>query len=435
MSHLSLLRGSQEISAQGRLIIGGCDSWELAQKFGTPLYLVDEDLLRANCRAYLSALAKHYPHQAFVAYAAKAFLVKALCPLLESEGLYLDVASAGELYTALQARFPANKILLHGNFKTEKELSMALEYKLHRVVVDNLDELQELQALAKKRDQKAEILLRITPGIEAHTHDYIKTGHLDTKFGIPIIEGRAFEATMKALEMSHIKLRGFHFHLGSQIFDLEPFAVAAEQAFEFLNSLRPRTTKTFPELDMGGGLGIRYVNDQNPPNIEEYIRVLCRALVKASERHNYPLPSLILEPGRSIIGETGVTLYSIGSVKEIPGLRNFVAVDGGISDNPRPALYGAMYHVMVANKGNEPPNYLATIAGKHCESDILFKDVKIAKPTKGDLLAVFSTGAYHHSMASNYNRYPRPAVVLTRQGKAKLIYQRESLEELLRNDV
>jgi diaminopimelate decarboxylase len=422
------------VNERGHLEIGGCDCVELAKEFGTPLYVFDELLIRENCRRYKKAFAQNYPAEAKVCYAGKAFLTLAMCRLVDEEGLWLDVASGGELFTALQAKFPPERIYMHGNFKTEDELKAAVRNKVGRVVVDCIEELERLNSIAASQNTVAEILLRLTPGVEAHTHEYIRTGQIDTKFGFHIENGIAFEGVKKALSLKNLKLRGFHSHIGSQIFETEPYRIAVEQMFSFAAMVRSETGFVMQELNLGGGLGIRYVPEDDPPSIESFVAAICDAVKETASRFGFELPSLAVEPGRSIVGEAGTTLYTIGVVKEIPKVRTYVSVDGGMSDNPRPALYGARYFAVVANKADRTPNKVVTVAGKHCESDILIRDIALADPEPGNILAVFTTGAYHYSMASNYNRFPRPAVVFVKDGKAKLVVRRETYDDLLRCD-
>ena len=422
------------VNERGHLEIGGCDCVELAKEFGTPLYVFDELLIRENCRRYKKAFAQNYPAEAKVCYAGKAFLTLAMCRLVDEEGLWLDVASGGELFTALQAKFPPERIYMHGNFKTEDELKAAVRNKVGRVVVDCIEELERLNSIAASQNTVAEILLRLTPGVEAHTHEYIRTGQIDTKFGFHIENGIAFEGVKKALSLKNLKLRGFHCHIGSQIFETEPYRIAVEQMFSFAAMVRSETGFVMQELNLGGGLGVRYVPEDDPPSIESFVAAICDAVKETASRFGFELPSLAVEPGRSIVGEAGTTLYTIGVVKEIPKVRTYVSVDGGMSDNPRPALYGARYFAVVANKADRTPNKVVTVAGKHCESDILIRDIALADPEPGDILAVFTTGAYHYSMASNYNRFPRPAVVFVKDGKAKLVVRRETYDDLLRCD-
>lgn len=434
MSVDSMLRGTMRINGQGHLEIGGCDCMDLAKRFGTPLYIVDEAFVRENCRRYKNAFAINYPAEFKVCYAGKAFLTLAMCQLIDEEGLCLDVASGGELFTALQAKFPPERIYMHGNFKTDEELKTAVKHKVGRIVVDCIEELERLNSIAADLNEIADILLRLTPGVEAHTHEYIRTGQIDTKFGFHIEEGIAFDAVEKALSLKHLRLHGFHFHIGSQIFEVEPYRIALEQVFSFAKEVRSQTGFVMRELNLGGGLGVRYVPEDDPPSIEDFVAAICEAVKENVARFDFNLPTLVVEPGRSIVGEAGTTLYTIGVVKEIPKVRTYVSVDGGMSDNPRPSLYGARYFAVIANKANQPASKVVTVTGKHCESDVLIKDIALAEPQPGDILAVFTTGAYHYSMASNYNRFPRPAVVFVKDGEAKLVVRRETYDDLLRCD-
>ncbi|MDW8029708.1 MAG: diaminopimelate decarboxylase [Armatimonadota bacterium] len=429
-----MMRGTMRINENGHLEIGGCDCVELAKKFGTPLYVMDETLIRENCRRYKKAFAQNYPAETRICYAGKAFLNLAMCRLIEEEGLYLDVASGGELFTALQAKFPPERIYMHGNFKSEEELTLAVRHKIGRVVVDCMEELERLNSIAERKGVIAEILLRLTPGVEAHTHEYIRTGQIDTKFGFHIENGIAFEAVRKALSLKHLKLHGFHCHIGSQIFEIEPYRIAIEQMFSFAEIVRSETGFSMHELNLGGGLGVRYTPEDDPPSIEIFVSEICQAVKEFADKYKFDFPILAVEPGRSIVGEAGTTLYTVGVVKEIPNVRTYVSVDGGMSDNPRPALYGAKYFAVVANKASQPANKVVTVAGKHCESDILIKDIALSDLQPGDILAVFTTGAYHYSMASNYNRFPKPAVIFVEEGKAKLAVRRETYDDLLRCD-
>ncbi|MGQ9463089.1 MAG: diaminopimelate decarboxylase [Candidatus Fervidibacter sp.] len=434
MSVDSMLRGTMRINEQGHLEIGGCDCMDLAKRFGTPLYIMDEAFIRENCRRYKNAFAINYLAESKVCYAGKAFLTLAMCRLIDEEGLCLDVASGGEFFTALQAKFPPERIYMHGNFKTDEELKIAVKHKVGRIVVDCVEELERLNSIAADLNEIADILLRLTPGVEAHTHEYIRTGQIDTKFGFHIEEGVAFDAVEKALSLKHLRLHGFHFHIGSQIFEVEPYRIALEQVFSFAEEVRTQTGFVMRELNLGGGLGVRYVPEDDPPSIEDFVAAICEAVKENVARFGFDLPTLVVEPGRSIVGEAGTTLYTIGVVKEIPKVRTYVSVDGGMSDNPRPSLYGARYFAVIANKANRPASKVVTVTGKHCESDVLIKDITLAEPQLGDILAVFTTGAYHYSMASNYNRFPRPAVVFVKDGEAKLVVRRETYDDLLRCD-
>jgi diaminopimelate decarboxylase len=417
------------------LEIGGVDATALAEKFGTPLYVFDEALIRRRCREYIEAFrASGMKFQ--VAYASKAFCVRAMCRIVEEEGLSLDVVSDGELYTALQAGFPPQRIHFHGNNKTPQEIEMALEAGIGCFVVDNFDELHLLNALAGERGVKARVLFRVTPGVEAHTHDYISTGQEDSKFGFDLQNGSALRALQEAKELPHLELLGLHSHIGSQIFEVEGFRMAAERVAIFSAHVRDELGLTFPVINLGGGFGIRYVDEHTPLPAGDYIRAITDAVKMQFNAHRYPLPEIWIEPGRSIVGDAGTTLYTVGTMKDIPGVRKYVAVDGGMTDNPRPALYEAKYEAMLANRAREACEETVSIAGKCCESgDMLIWDLQLPQVQVGDLLAVSCTGAYNYSMASNYNRIRRPAVVFVHDGAADLVVKRESYDNLVENDV
>ncbi|MBO8141565.1 MAG: diaminopimelate decarboxylase [Firmicutes bacterium] len=437
-------RGSEELSEvpfrdvdvneQGHMIIGGCDAVELARTYGTPLYVLDEDRVRQACRAYRDAFSRYYP-RGLAVYAGKALLTTGVCRIVAQEGMGLDVVSGGELYTALAAGFPPDRIYFHGNNKSVDELRLALSEGVGRIVVDNLGELELLEALAREQGRTADILLRITPGVEAHTHTYIRTGQLDSKFGIPIAGGQGLAAARRAAESARLRLVGYHCHIGSQIFDLSSYEAAIVLMMEFLAEAQRATGVAAKELDLGGGLGIRYTAEDRPPTPEELVRRIADVVRQEAARHGIAAPALALEPGRSIVGEAGVTLYTIGFVKRIPGVRTYAAVDGGMADNPRVALYQARYEAVVANKANQPRLETVTIAGKSCESgDVLIRDLEVPPLESGDVLAVLSTGAYNYSMASNYNRFPRPAMVLVSRGRHDLLVARETYADLIRHD-
>lgn len=428
-----MLVGTQRVNEAGHLEVGGCDCVELARTFGTPLYVIDEELFRDRCRTYVRAFSEQLG-AVEICYAGKALLTTAICRIVEQEGLGLDVASAGELYTALKAGFPPERIKLHGNFKSDEEIVMALEAGVGRVVVDSVSEIQRLDTLARELGKTADVLIRLTPGIRTHTHDHVATGHLDSKFGIPLASEVAHEAVAMAISSDNIALHGFHCHIGSQLFELDSFARAAQLMVEFMAGARERHRVAVPELDLGGGLGIAYTDEDAPPSIEELAETISAALVRAIAEHEVPVPKLILEPGRSIVGPAGLTLYTVGPVKHIPGVRTYVAVDGGLSDNPRPGFYDAKYDAVVANKAAQPRSMAVRVAGRHCEADTLIPEIALQPVEEGDIIAVFCTGAYNYSMASNYNRFPRPAMVLVRDGQAEVIVDRESLDDLVRQD-
>ncbi|MTI96578.1 MAG: diaminopimelate decarboxylase [Firmicutes bacterium] len=419
---------------KGHLVIGGCDTVELAAQFGTPLYVLDENAIRENCRRYKQSLAQNYP-DTMPAFAGKSFLTKAMCSLLAQEGMALDTVSGGEIYTALQAGFPAEKIIFHGNNKSEAEINLALDSGVGRLVVDSTAELHLLSQLATARDKAAAIYLRVNPAVTPDTHSYIQTGQVDSKFGFAI-DDQIDEAVKLALSLPGLSLMGLHCHIGSQILDLTPFRKMAEAMVDLLNRVRQDAGVLLGELDLGGGLGIRYLPTDQPPAIEDYAQVITSALKESAAKYNLPLPKLLVEPGRSIVGPAGITLFTVGSEKEVTGVRKYVAVDGGMTTDLRPALYDARYHAFVANRVNEPATEKVTIAGKACESgDILIKDIELPKLHRGDILALLATGAYHYSMASNYNRFGRPAVVFVRDGDANLIVNRETYADLCSNDL
>ena len=422
-----------KVNEHGHLVVGGCDTVELAHKYGTPLYVYDEQRIRARCREYIAEFGDRYP-QVEIAYASKAALTMGLARVMDQEGMALDVASAGELYTALQADFPAERIKMHGNYKSNVEYRMALEVGVGRIVVDSLIELRQLECWAQKMGTVADVLIRVRPGIDTHTHQLIQTGQVDSKFGLGIYGGEAREAIELAMAAESINLRGLHCHIGSQLLETDGFERAIDLMVEFLARMNDELGLECEDLDLVGGLGIRYTEKDEPPTVGELAETICPRLLAALDEHGLDAPRLILEPGRSIVGEAGVTLYTIGVIKEIPDLRTYVSVDGGLSDNPRPALYDAVYEAVVANRANETPEQWVRVAGKHCETDTLIDDTCLAACEPGDLLAVFSTGAYNYAMASNYNRFTRPAVVLCCDGQDDLLVERESLADLISQD-
>lgn len=421
------------VNERGHLVVGGCDVVDLAHKYGTPLYLYDETRIRSRCREYIGEFSARYP-KVEIAYAGKAALTTGLCRLMDQEGMALDVASAGELYTALQARFPTQRIKMHGNYKSNLEYRMAIENHVGRVVVDSLLELRQLDVWARKLGRVVDILLRVRPGVDVHTHELIRTGGVDSKFGVGIYGGEARRAVELAGKLEGLRLRGLHCHIGSQLLEIEGFERAIDQMVGFVAHMRDELGFVCEDLDLGGGLGIRYTHLDDPPTVAELAETICTRLRERLAAARLPEPRLILEPGRSIVGEAGVTVYTVGVVKEIPDLRTYVAVDGGLSDNPRPALYDAVYEAVIANRANEAPTQWVRVAGKHCETDTLIDDIEIAPPQPGDLLAVFSTGAYNYSMASNYNRFTRPAVVLCCDGRDEVLVERETLADLVAHD-
>jgi len=424
--------GTQRLNDLAHLEIGGCDAVALAERFGTPLYVLDEALIRQRCRDYLREFGAHWP-KVLIVFASKALMATALCRLAEQEGLGVDVSTMGELYTALKADFPAERLVVHGNNKSDEEIEAALRCGAGRLVIDSLAEIERVQECGARLGRTAPVLLRMTPGVDAHTNDKVRTGHFDTKFGIP--PSQAVEAVQRARAATAIRLRGYHCHIGSQLFLLDHFRVAVEAMTEIAAEVRDATNYAPEELNLGGGLGVRYRWSDQPPTIADLAEVVCSGLAAGCRRHGLPEPVLALEPGRSIVGDAGLTLYRVGVVKAIPGVRTYLAVDGGMSDNPRPALYGAKYEVIIANKALQEATWTVTVAGKHCESDTLVEDVEVPPVEPGDILAMPSTGAYTYSMASNYNRLPKAAVVLVADGTADLIVRRQTLDEVIAQDI
>lgn len=429
------LHGTSKINDKGHLEIGKCDTTDLAREFGTPLYIMDEALIRQRCREYMNAF-RESGLSFQVAYASKAFCVKAMCRIVEEEGLSLDVVSDGELYTALEAGFPPERIHFHGNNKTPDELEMALDANIGCFVVDNFVELRMLNAIAAQKGKNVNILLRLTPGVEAHTHEFISTGQIDSKFGFDLESGAAFEAVKEAASLSQVHVLGVHSHIGSQIFEVEGFRLAVEKVSEFAADVKNRLNFDFEVLNLGGGFGIRYTKEDTPLPVSAYVQAITGTVKEQFAARSMPIPQIWVEPGRSIVGEAGTTLYTIGTQKEIPGVRKYVAVDGGMTDNIRPALYDSVYEAIVANRANEEPEEAVSIAGKACESgDMLIWDIELPKVKSGDLLAVSCTGAYNYAMASNYNRIRRPAVVFVQDGQADLVVKRESHEDIVSQDI
>jgi diaminopimelate decarboxylase len=409
------------VTDAGHLEIAGCDLVELAAEFGTPAYVYAEDDIRARARAYLEAFRERT--EAFeVLFAGKAAPITAIYRLVAGEGLSIDVASGGELRMALGAGFEPERIYLHGNNKSEAELRLAEEAGIGHVIVDSFDEIRRLDALL---EHPQEVLIRVTPGIKADTHTYVQTGQLDSKFGFGLEDGLAARAIDEVRRSRHLRLVGLHAHIGSQIFELEPYV----RAIEALASIAGEDCRI---LNVGGGLGIAYTAEDEPPSIPAYVDVKVRGVQRVFD----PVPRILVEPGRSLVGNAGVTVYEVGTVKEIPGVRTYIAVDGGMSDNMRPMLYGARYEALIANRAADAPDTPATVAGMHCESgDILVRDALLATPRAGDLLVTPATGAYGYAMASNYNGVPRPPVILCRAGDARVVVRRESWEDLMARDV
>jgi len=432
---LALFPLAAEVNNQGHLVIGGCDVVDLANEFGTPLYLFDERTLRHKCRDFKGEFCKYYP-DTLVIYASKAFLNRALALIFKEEGLGLDVVSGGELSIAHSVDFPLDKVYFHGNNKTPEELSLALDLGVGRIVVDNFYELELLDGLARERGIRQDILLRITPGVDPHTHQYTTTGMIESKFGFPLATGQAEEAVNQALSASNLNLLGFHFHLGSPVSEIQPYELAMELVLRFAHEMGRKFGFNLSEFDIGGGFAVPYTLDSEVPTIADYARALTGKLDSIISGLGLSRPRLIIEPGRAIVGQAGVALYKVGAIKEIPGIKKYVCVDGGISDNIRPALYGAKYEALVANKALEAEREVVTIAGKLCESgDILVRDVSLASVHPGDIIAIPVCGAYSIPMSSNYNAMPRPAIIMAKEGRGRLIRRRETYQDLMSLDM
>lgn len=425
-----------DINNEGHLTIGGVDTVEIAKEYGTPVIVYDENSIRNNCRAFVGSIDKYYNGNGRVLYANKAFSCLEMCRICNDEKMGLDVVSGGEIYTALKAGFPAEKLYFHGNNKSYQELEYALTNGVGRIVVDNPEELGNISEIAKKLGVTANIYMRIKPGIDAHTHDFIKTGQIDCKFGFALETGEAMENVKLAINTENVNLAGLHCHIGSQIFDVDPFVLAAEVMMNFIIDIKNETGVVISELDLGGGFGIMYTENDKPVAFENYMKPVSEKVKEIAAQNGIPVPFILIEPGRSIAGAEAVTLYTVGNVKKIPDIRTYVAIDGGMTDNPRYILYQAEYTALCANKADKPRDTEVTIAGKCCESgDLIQENTMIQAVEKGDILAVLTTGAYNYSMASNYNRVPRPEVLMVRNGEVRTIIRRETYEDIIKNDV
>jgi len=424
------------INSENHLVIGQHDTVELAKKFGTPLYVLDEDLMRDNCRAYKNAIDTYYDGHGLVLFASKALCTMYTGRLVAEEGLGADVVSGGELYTLYKAGFPMEKVFFHGNNKTPDEIELALNCGVGHIVVDNKYELELLNRIANEKNVNQRILFRIKPGIDAHTHDFVKTGQIDSKFGVALENGEAYEIHKLALSMSNIQIDGVHCHIGSQIFDVEPFCEAAKVMIGFIADLYDKLGIKVKILNLGGGFGIKYTATDDPIAPSEYIHKVTNVVKELAQEKGIDLPFLVFEPGRSIVASAGITLYTVGCVKEIENVRTYVSIDGGMCDNPRYILYGSKYTAVLANNASAEPVAPITIAGKCCESgDLIQEHVMMPQIHVGDTLAVLATGAYNYSMSSNYNRIPRPPIVAVSGNEAKIIVKRETYDDLIKNDV
>ena len=424
------------VNELGHLTFAGCDTCDLASEYGTALMVMDENAIRQRCRTYIRAMQAYLPAGSRPLYASKALSIKRIYEIMKEEGMGVDVVSSGELYTAARAGFPMENAFFHGNSKTDRDISMAMDEGLGWFVCDNADELDAIDREAGRRGIRQKLLLRLTPGIDPHTHEKISTGKVDSKFGAAIETGQAEELILRALGKEHIDLQGYHCHIGSQIFDHAPFCDAAVMMLEFAARIRDRHGFCAPIVNLGGGMGVPYVSADPAIDYEKNLRSIGKLIGETCARLDLTPPAILMEPGRSIVADAGITLYSVTSIKQIPGFKNYVAVDGGMTDNPRYTLYQAAYTVLPANRMNDPRDFVCTVAGCCCESgDLLQEDVMLPFPGRGDLLAVLTTGAYNYSMASNYNRVPRPPVVMIGEKGPYVAVRRETWEDLLNKDL
>lgn len=424
------------INESGHLTIGGMDAVTLAEEFGAPLYVLDEDRVRANCRTYVQALAQHMPAGSYPLFAGKALCFKGLYPVLEEEGMGADVVSPGEIYTALAGGFPAERLYFHGNNKTDEDILYAMENGVGHFIVDNHHELERVNRCAGEKGIRQKVLLRVTPGIDPHTLQAINTGRIDCQFGVPIETGQAARFVQAAVGMENLDVLGFHSHIGSQIFEAEPFCDAVDILLAFADEMRQALGFTVRVLNLGGGFGVRYQETDPVVDIPGNIKALSEHLKAGCAARNYPVPQVLLEPGRSIVADAGVTLYRVGGVKTIEGYRSYITVNGGMTDNPRYALYQAPYTVLPADRMNDERNFVCTLAGRCCESgDLIQENIRMPEARRDDLIAVLTTGAYNFTMSSNYNRLCRPALVMVREGKARLAVRRQTFEDLVACDL
>ena len=430
------LIGTMKVNEQNHLEIGGCDVVNLQKTYGTPLIVVDETHVSSICKDYYKNFTEKTNGKAIVLYASKAFMTPSLCKIINKEKLGLDVVSGGELFMALKAGFPAEKIFFHGNNKSLEELNMALDSGVGRIVIDNDDELEKLNRVAGDKGVKANVLLRITPGIDAATHAFIRTGSVDSKFGLTLPNGDALKGVEKAFSLENIKFKGLHCHIGSQIFEMQSFKDAVGVMVDFIEEIKKTLNIVVEDLDMGGGFGIYYTEEDTPSTIALYSENILNTLESLIEEKGLLMPNVFIEPGRSIIGPAGSNLYTVGSIKNIPGVRKYVSIDGSMADNIRPALYDAKYEVALGNRIDKIATDVVTVTGKCCESgDILARDIPLPVVKAGDLLVMSSTGAYGYSMASNYNVLGKPAVVFVKDGESQLVIKRESYEDMMKNHI
>ncbi len=423
------------VNGEGHLTVGGMDTVALAEQYGTPLYVMNEEVIRAMLREFKRSIEDHYENGGMVAFASKACAFKHMFRIVAEEGCGVDVSSGGELYTALKAGFPAERIVMHGSCKTEDEIALALKHGVGRIVINDGCELRRVVRVATRLQKQAHVYLRVTPGIDAHTHSAVMTGQIDSKFGFTLENGEAMQAVKEAIAEPLLSLEGLHCHVASQVFDEQPFRDAARVMLTFLRDIRTETGVTLKELDVGGGFGVPYTAADDAKPCTEYMKWTADAVHDYAASLDFPLPRILIEPGRAVVAHAGVTLYTVGSIKEIPNVRKYVCVNGGMCDNPRYALYQADYTVCIAERAGEEPSERVTVAGRCCESGDLIQENTLLQPcAEGDTLAVLCTGAYNYSMSSNYNRYPKPPVVMVREGETFVAVRGETYDDVLRND-
>lgn len=431
-----LIHDYMKINSLGHLEIDGCDTAELAAQYGTPLYVMSEDRIRCNMQRYKNSIDKFYGGKGLCLYASKAFSTAYIYRVALEEGLGVDVVSGGELYTALVAGFDPSKIVFHGNNKSYSEIKMAIDEGVGRIIIDSYEEIDMIDAISREAGKVTKVMIRVKPGIDAHTHEFISTGHIDCKFGFAIENGEATEFIKHVMTFDTVEITGLHCHLGSQMFLYEPFKLGGEVMMNYYAELKNTLGLSLTELNLGGGFGIKYVDGDTPVDYEGFIESVSEVIKDICMRNNMEVPFIYMEPGRSIVGDAGITLYTAGAIKDIRNVRKYVSVDGGLGDNPRYIMYGAEYDATLANRAAEKPEEYVTICGKCCESgDIIIDKCYLPKVQSGDIVAIMSTGAYNYSMSSNYNRIPRPAVVMTSGGESLLVVRRETYQDIVRNDI
>ena len=431
-----MLHTNLDINEKGNLTFAGYDTVELAKEYKTPLYLLDEERIREKCRTYLGAMKKHFGEGSTALYASKALSLKEIYRIAKEEGMSVDVVSGGEIYTAKTSGFPMENVYFHGNNKTDDEIEYAIECGIGYFVADCREELIAINSFAQKKNIVQKVILRLTPGIDTHTYEAVRTGQVDSKFGTAIETGQAIEITKFALSLSNISLEGFHCHVGSQVFDGQTFCDSADIMLDYIALVKEKLGYEAKILNLGGGYGVRYVESDPHLDIEKSIGEVSVHIKEKCNKNGINMPKILMEPGRSIVADAGLTLYSVGSVKTITGYKSYVAIDGGMTDNPRYALYKSEYSSIIANKAKEEADFCCSIAGKCCESgDLIAEDIMLQKPERGDILAVMVTGAYNYSMSSNYNRIPRPPVVMLSKEGSRVVVKRETYEDVAKNDI